>query len=102
MVWGCFAATGPEQLAIIDGKMNSQDYQDILQENVRLSVRQLKLNRMWVMQQDNESKHGSKSTIEWLQPKKIRPLEWSSLSPDLNPIEMLWHDLESSSHQTSQ
>ena len=38
MVWGCFAASGPGQLAIIDGKMNSQVYQDILQENVRLSV----------------------------------------------------------------
>jgi hypothetical protein len=45
MVWGCFAASGPGQLAIIDGKMNSQVHQDILQENVRLFVRQLKLNR---------------------------------------------------------
>jgi hypothetical protein len=34
MVWGCYAASGPGQLAIIDGKMNV--YQDILQENVRL------------------------------------------------------------------
>nr|ACM08864.1 Transposable element Tcb1 transposase [Salmo salar] len=46
MVWGCFAASGPGQLAIIDGKMNFQVYQDILQDNVRqdnvrLSVRQL-------------------------------------------------------------
>jgi hypothetical protein len=51
MVWGFFAASGPGQLAIIDGiiaiigKMSSQVYQDILQENVRLSVRQLKLMR---------------------------------------------------------
>ena len=45
MVWGYFAASGPGQLAIIDGKMYSQFYQDILQENVSLSVRQLKLNR---------------------------------------------------------
>ena len=28
MVWGCFAASGPGQLAIIGGKMNSQVYQD--------------------------------------------------------------------------
>jgi hypothetical protein len=39
----------PGQLAIIDRKMNSQVYQDILQEKVRLSVRQLKLNRSWVI-----------------------------------------------------
>jgi hypothetical protein len=26
MVWGCFAASGPGQFAIIDGKMNSQEF----------------------------------------------------------------------------
>jgi hypothetical protein len=69
-VWGCFAAPGPGQLAIIAGKINSQVYQEILQEN------ELKRNRSWVMQQDNDPKHRSKSTTEWLQQKKICLLEW--------------------------
>ncbi|MBN3293236.1 TCB1 transposase, partial [Polypterus senegalus] len=43
MVWGCFAASGPGRLAVIDGTMNSTVYQKILKENVRPSVRQLKL-----------------------------------------------------------
>uniref|UniRef100_T1E4C8 Transposase n=1 Tax=Crotalus horridus TaxID=35024 RepID=T1E4C8_CROHD len=50
MVWGCFAASGPGRIVVIDGKMNPTFYQDILQENVRPSVRQLKLRRGWVMQ----------------------------------------------------
>uniref|UniRef100_A0A8C4NIR9 Transposase n=1 Tax=Eptatretus burgeri TaxID=7764 RepID=A0A8C4NIR9_EPTBU len=70
MVWGCFAVSGSRWLAIIDGTMNSGLYQQILQENVRVSVRELKLNRKWVVQQDNDPKHTSESTAEWLKQKR--------------------------------
>ncbi len=95
MVWGCFAASGPGLIAIIDGTMNSALYQKILKENVRPSVCDLKLNRTWVLQQDNDPKHTSKSTSEWLKKNNIKVLEWPSQSLDLNPTEMLWHDLKS-------
>ncbi|KAK3508507.1 hypothetical protein QTP70_031365 [Hemibagrus guttatus] len=57
MVWGCFAASGPGRLAVINGTMNSAVYQKILKENVRPSVCALKLKRTWVLQQDNDPKH---------------------------------------------
>ena len=81
-----FAASGPGRLAIIDGTMNSGLYQKILQENVRASVCELKLNRKWVMQQDNDPNHTSKSPTEWLKQKRFGVLEWPSQSPDLHPI----------------
>ncbi len=40
----------------------------------------------------------SKSTSEWLKKNKIKVLEWPNQSLNLNPIEMLWHDLKQSIH----
>ncbi|KAI3376206.1 hypothetical protein L3Q82_016716, partial [Scortum barcoo] len=61
-----------------NGTMNSAVYQKILKEKVRPSVRDLKLKRTWVLQQDNDPKHTSKSTSEWLKKNKMKTLEWPS------------------------
>ncbi len=71
MVWGCFAASGPACLT-----MNSALYQKILKEKV------LKLKLTWVMQQDNDPKHTSKSSSKWLKKNKIKVLEQPSQSLD--------------------
>ncbi len=46
-----------------------------------------------MQQQNNNPKHTSHSTKEWLKKNKVNVLEWLSQSPDLNPIKMLWTDL---------
>lgn len=54
MVWGCFGASGPQRLAVVNRTMNSAVYQNILKENVRPSVHDIKLKTTWVLQQHND------------------------------------------------
>ena len=73
---------------------------EILEENLP-SARKVKLGWKFTFQHDNDLKHTAKAALWWPRNKKINVLEWSSQSPDLNPIENLWHDSKIVVHQRS-
>ena len=85
MLWGCFSVAGTGRLVRIEETMNGAKYRQILQENLLHSAKDLRLQRRFTFQQDNDPKHPAKATLEWLHNKNINVLEW----PDLNPIENL-------------
>ena len=47
-----------------------------------------------MFQQDNDPNHTSDFDQEWFLRNKIKIIPWPSQSSDLNPIEMLWTDIE--------
>lgn len=77
IVWHCFAASGPEWLAIIDETMKSAFCEKILKVNAQPSVCALKLKHTRIMQRNNDLKQVRKSTSEWLQKEQKTKTKWN-------------------------
>ena len=97
IVWGCFSLDGVGDLHKIDGIMRKEHYRDILETSAIPSGLRL-IGDNFILIHDNDPKHTALLCRNYLESKKaenvLRVMTWPPQSPDLNPIGLLWDELD--------
>jgi hypothetical protein len=107
MVWSCIGFSWKGPLVLLEypggkgGGMTAERYQkQVLEEHVKSIYADLERELGSVhFQQDGASSHQAKSTQKWFERNHILLLYHPPSSPDLNPIERIWHELKRRLHK---
>ena len=85
---------GTTRLILFDGIMDAEMYVHILEKALLPSARKLYPGTNYLFMQDNDPKHTSRRAREFFADNGIEWWKTPPESPDLNPIENVWHELK--------
>ena len=91
---GGISGFGTTAAKIYTDNMNGQLYCDILQMELKHSLKQIPKQIKVIYQQGLAPWHTSDTVKDKIAKLKLTVLDWVPKSPDLNPIEMLWSILD--------
>lgn len=93
-VWAGISMQGATAIYIFTGIMDAHFYTQILEDHLVPFIRDKFCNREHRFMQDNDPKHCSRLAQQFFSDNNINWWRTPPESPDLNPIENLWHELK--------
>ena len=83
-------------MAMFDGSLDAAGLRDILRDYLLPTAREhFSAGGQWWLLHDNDpGRHKSNIVLTWLHNNGVSVLDFPPYSPDLNPIENLWADMD--------
>jgi len=94
MFWGCFSYQGLGPLIPLRSSVTGSTYAEVLRRYAIPTLRKFFPRNDGIFQEDNARPHTSKVATAVRESANIKTLNWPAQSPDLNPIESIWHEMK--------
>ncbi|CAH1993541.1 unnamed protein product, partial [Acanthoscelides obtectus] len=96
MVCSVISYKGQGALYVVDGTMNAEKYQEVLETQLLPQVKKwFNKREKPIVMHDGAPCHRAQKNTKFLAEKKVDILDWPGNSPDMNPIENVWEFLKS-------